>query len=657
MKTRYTIQCPCGHRMRAKEKHLGRVCRCTRCRQPVLVSYDAVSPPIKAHARNGARHFGAEEVPVHWQRGDRFMHLYEVVDVLGKGGMGEAHLVRHMGWGCLLAVKTLKGDLLPKEHCQESFERECETWVNLDPHDNVVQCHYVRRLGGIPRLFMEYVPGASLLDYISNGSLYARGQETALQGVLDVAIQMAWGLGYAHTRGLVHQDVKPGNVLVKPDGQTKVGDLGVVRAVGAAVDADTQSQELRLLGTPAYRAPEQDLLGEVTSQCDAWSWAATVLEMLLGKLRWRDQRGLLKAHQAYLGGAVPDAACPGIPRTLADLLTDCLQTSPADRPGDMAYVADAAGAAYAEVAGSPYFRQKPEPAGVSADILNNRAVSALDLGKRQEAHALWDEALQLDPQHVESTYNRHLQQWRTGKITDIELLRRLQGLCEANRDSWIPRYALGCVVLEWGDARSALDMLRSIRESDAERREVVYTVAVARNHEQTSRGLRQRFQAHRGSVCSVHVSDDGHSALSGDEHGSIRLWDLTFGDCKAAFRTESGPVSSLCLVPGRGLVVSGDNDGAVRIWDARTTKCVRTIAAHEGRVHSVCSGREGRAAMSAGRDGVLRLWNVDTGRCVRTLEGHEGAVYSAVLSRCGRYALSGGQDATVRYWDVEQARC
>src|SRR5206468_8421393 len=166
-----------------------------------------------------------------------------------------------------------------------------ETWVGLGLHPHVVDCYYVRRIEGAPRLFVEYVDGGSLHDWIRQKRL------RTLDRVLDVAIQFAWGLHYAHEQGLVHLDVKPANVMITSDGVAKVTDFGLARArrlrhlslaapTGPARSGETLSVEGAGGGTPAYMSPEQSGGHTLTRRADLWSWALSVLEMFAGQRTW-----------------------------------------------------------------------------------------------------------------------------------------------------------------------------------------------------------------------------------------------------------------------------------------------------------------------------------------------------------------------------------
>ena len=196
----------------------GKNVRCRKCRNSFRVEPTATGGRVETDAA------------VEWTIGETIANLYEVSGVLGEGGMGTVYKVRHLGWDLDLAVKCPKPSLLARAGGAENFEREAETWVQLGLHPHTVSCYYVRRLGGIPRVFAEFVAGGSLTDWIKDGRLYQGTPEEAIRRMLDVAIQFAWGLDYAHEQGLIHQDVKPGNVMVTTDGLVKVTDFGLSRA-------------------------------------------------------------------------------------------------------------------------------------------------------------------------------------------------------------------------------------------------------------------------------------------------------------------------------------------------------------------------------------------------------------------------------------------
>ncbi len=168
-----------------------------------------------------------EDIPTEWTVGDVILGLYEVTGILGKGGMGKVYKVRHREWNIDLAVKSSLPELVESRTAVENFVREAETWVNLGLHPNAVNCYYVRTLGEIPRVFVECVEGGSLIDWIRGldgkpPKLYEGQSDQVLERILDIAIQFAWGLHFAHEKGLIHQDVKPANVMMTPDGTVKV---------------------------------------------------------------------------------------------------------------------------------------------------------------------------------------------------------------------------------------------------------------------------------------------------------------------------------------------------------------------------------------------------------------------------------------------------
>jgi len=139
------------------------------------------------------------DITAEWQPDQTLLDTYEVVGKLGEGGMGLVYRVHHKSWNMDLAVKQPKTSLFSTQKGKEGFIREAETWVNLGLHTHITSCYYVRTISDIPHIFVEFMEGGSLEDWIQGKGhdLYAGGPQQSLERILDIAIQFAWGLAYA----------------------------------------------------------------------------------------------------------------------------------------------------------------------------------------------------------------------------------------------------------------------------------------------------------------------------------------------------------------------------------------------------------------------------------------------------------------------------
>ena len=372
-------------------------------------------------------------------RGDALLNTYTVESDAIEGGMGSVWRVHHKGWNVDLAMKRPQPKCFADENAKLRFVHECEAWINLGLHPNIVSCYYVREISGTPTIFSEWMDGGSLEDAINKGTLYEGSAAEQQERILDIAIQFARGLHYAHDAGLIHQDVKPDNLLLTKEGDAKVADFGLAQAraaltvlEGAPTMNDSNAEQglamdsgktmLARSGgyTPAYCSMEQMDGKALTRRTDIYSWAVSVMEMYVGSRPWANGVVAGLGCQSYFENArVP------MPEALKALLAQCLAPEPDDRPHDFAYVEVKLHEIYKAETGSDYPRPEPKAAADTADSLNNRALSFLDLRKNEEAERCWERALAFSPAHTQCVYNQSLYLWRSGNIDDHEATRRI----------------------------------------------------------------------------------------------------------------------------------------------------------------------------------------------------------------------------------------
>jgi len=199
---------------------------------------------------------------------------YTITDWIGQGGMGQVFKAVHTMMGRECAVKVLPVAKSTPEAI-ESFTREIRTQAQLD-HPNLVRAYDAGRDGNVHYLVTEYVPGTDLRQLVrSQGPL-------TMQQAANVIVHSARGLDYAHQRGLIHRDVKPGNILVTPDGIAKVSDLGLA---GFIHEEEEDPRAGKIVGTADYLSPEQITdPSTITLVTDIYSLGCTLYYAISGKV-------------------------------------------------------------------------------------------------------------------------------------------------------------------------------------------------------------------------------------------------------------------------------------------------------------------------------------------------------------------------------------
>ncbi|XVV38413.1 protein kinase domain-containing protein [Streptomyces sp. CA-100214] len=648
-----------------------------------------------------------DEAPSVWSVDDVIDGRYKVAGVLGRGSMGVVYRVRHLVWGTDLAVKSPRPALVRNPAARDLFVAEAETWVSLGLHPNVCGCHYVRTLGGIPRVFAEYVPGGTLREWIEDRRLYRGDRQEALARILDVAVQMAWGLEHAHSRELVHQDVKPANVLLDSAGTAKITDFGLalVRDAASTLDPDAPPGASTLIPggggmTPEYASPEQVENRRLGRRTDVYSFAVSVLEMFTGAITWGSgpDAGAALAD-CRTGGA---AGLPAMPSAMADLLARCLHEDPVWRPGSMAKVVTSLVGIYQDAVGLPYPRSAPVAADLLADEFNNRALSLLDLGRRDQAAGELRKALEADPQNVAARYNTGLARWRAGTLTDAEFVAEMEALRSDAGDPWEARYLLAQVHMERGDLASATSLLEDVAEEQPNEPDVTAALAVVRSdeiidarcvaeweiawppytgRESINRGEPFSWEGARKGVlnmgwratfhddAALALTPDGQLALTGTWDGKVRWWDVRSGRCLRTLDGHRKSVQTISLSPDGYYALSADEDGGICVWDLADEFSPRKhMVAFQDRagvqLARVSLSEDGLAAYWASALGIV-IMDTGSGEQWRSWLGHDGGARAVQASPERRWLLSSGREdavvgnwqESVRVWDLETGRC
>lgn len=717
-----TLTCPhCAARYAVPHARAGKKVRCAKCSTVFVVSEapsagaapvrvpappaslrpagDAVvpegrgsTPARTAAAEDAARLAEADRqrrVPAEWNVGDVILDLYEVKDVHQGGGMGVVYRVNHRQWSMDLAVKSPRPKYFATDRHKENFVREAETWVNLGLHPHIVSCYYVRTLGGIPRVFAEYVDGGSLADWIRSRKLYEGGPEKALARILDIAIQTAWGLHYAHEKGLVHQDVKPLNVMMDPDGTAKITDFGLANA-RSAMEAEpgpgttTESDEDKAASaapmrsllasygglTRAYCSPEQaeasakkkagiprDQWPKLTRRTDLWSWAVTVFEMFCGEPPCR-RGGQLAGHvlSSFLEEGTEDQAIPKMPTEVQEALKVCFEREMENRPRDLKEVAKTLGQVHEQMVGQAYARAEPTAAELLAGDLNNRAVSFLELGDEKKAENCLMEALKVEPNHMHATYNHGLLLWRQGRLTENWVVARLSNMQRSHADLWEPLYLTAWIHVERrraADAATAFTEARRLAGSDPA---VIKVIDAALAEVAASGGT-------AGADRASYVPLRPRSVAEAESNRRVllqRCEELSAAEARQDWRTAIAILTTARSLPGYrwhpNIVFLRDrlamHCGRGRLLDVHH---VRSLGDHRGKVFHVSVSPDGAIVASGGTDDNLCVWEISTGRRLLNLRGH--GKFGLTFTRGGRLLLSTDADNMIRLWEVATGKC
>jgi serine/threonine protein kinase len=645
---------------------------------------------------------GDDEVPPELQQ----LGPYRLLRRLGAGGMGVVYLAEDPRLQRQIALKLIKPGLLVRPDAHDRFLREARAAAKVE-HENIVTIHEVEEANGVLFLAMPLLKGETLEDR----SQRQAGPLSIDEG-LHIGRAVAAGLAAAHAAGLIHRDIKPGNIFLESVARSpwsvaktddtedyglrttgvrvKILDFGLARA--ASDDDPGLSHPGAIVGTPSYMAPEQARGLPIDGRADLFSLGCVLYRMVTGKAAFKGTDLVSIMMSAALEQPIsPRELNPDVPPELAELILRLLAKSPegrlpsahaaeealrqieqqrADaarpRPSRRRWLLGAAAAVVAAVSLTawllPPAKVPAAPVAVTFDL--DAADPRLGLRRGDEEEILFD-----------------LRQGRTQALLPGDYAVRAVALPPGRR--LMPDHVL---VKPEEPVTIALSLVGEIRHTQCERPVTVALLtpsktelAVLASADGTVRCWdpakdepaqvlvgkpwldKNTEYSHGSSVNCLALSADGRFALSasGDRGRradvSIRLWDLQARREMAQFvpADDSTWATALAFAPDGRHFCAGQKDGTAALWDIQAHQPIQPLLGHDRNdIHAAAYSADGKRVLTGGGDKRAILWDAAHGKMLRQLEGHTGAVRGVAFAPDGQHAATASWDGTVRIWDL-----
>jgi serine/threonine protein kinase/WD40 repeat protein/tetratricopeptide (TPR) repeat protein len=627
---------------------------------------------------------------------------YVILDKLGQGGMGVVFKAKQRTTGKVVALKILPPSFARDQRAVSRFKREIDAAGRLN-HPNIVAALDADEDRGVHFLVMDYVEGRDLDRVVqANGPL-------PVVEAIDFVIQAARGLEAAHAQGIVHRDIKPGNLMLDASGKVRVLDLGLARIVEAA-NPFGQTAGNRLtrsgvcMGTIDYMAPEQaEDSRHADHRADIYSLGCTLYYLLTGREPF-EAATILKRLLAHQERPAPKlrAARPDAPPALDMAFQKMMAKKPAERPATMtdlialleickASAAEAASAEPAAPKSRPDLKVFDEPlkhARPPKTLAEPSVFTVRDAAEIVRSHdELRLEDLEIDVRSEPPVARALLslrsprtspQKQKTAVVAAIGAAALLGitalgiGLLSSNGKTR-PNAELGSNDATTRENRPPAPTGNagerpkrktvengSRREADLRKKDSLTsnTGGLTTPHPSGAATLPEpyvetaRYGASDKLVEQVRLLPDGKTLLTATQDGTVKLWDLRSGrEIRRIWHRE--PIRAAVLLPDGQRAVTASNDGFVRLWDLRTGKLIRMLVKHTGRAFTLALSPDGRFILSGGEEPFLRVSNVETGGEVRQISGQKTSVWSLAYSSDGQRVLSGDHDGVVRLDDLK----
>src|SRR6185312_4903657 len=610
----------------------------------------------------------SDAVPDPWI-GKTIGNKYQMVALLGSGGMGAVYLARRTNIGDRVAIKVLHQEFVNEAKTVERFRREAQAAALLR-HATVVAIYdFSEARDDEPAyIVMELIEGKTLRKLLETGGALNPQRAVALMS------EVCKGVGVAHRNNVVHRDIKPDNIMVlTPDvddgrEQVKVVDFGIAKLRDMKA-GQTLTQPGRTIGTVYYMSPEQCCAEKLDARSDVYSLGVVLYEMLVGAPPFTADTGavIISKHLSQPPPPVPERL--NVSAQLVSVVMGALAKDPKDRPVDATAFREQLIAAMGDA--EPLKTSPPSLKNIATEKQQAESTSARSISDVVPSKVTPPALPHLSPKVPSSKSNRR--RWLAIAVAGLVLV-LLSGFV-LMRKRFSPPVPAGNINASGSDPKSWHS--RQILKTSSK----VYAIAFSPDSKSvvtaSSEALRQdrdfisevsfwnsgsgelqrTITEHGEGVLSLAFSPDGATIAgsigSGSEAsklGKIKLWDAHTGALKWAVTGHTDFATAVAFSPDGYLVASGSLDHTVKFWDAQTGSLRKTLNQAD-KIHAIAFAPTGKLLAIAGQKAV-ELWDSDTGELKRSLASDGYATVALSFSADGSLLASGDVSGKIQIWDV-----
>ncbi len=603
---------------------------------------------------------------------------YEVLSVLGRGGMGVVYRAWQQELNRWVAVKRVHAGAHADSKVLARFRVEAEAVARLQ-HPNIVQIHDVGQHAGAPFLVLELVEGRSLAEWLDGTPRPAR-QAAELVETLARAIHCA------HSQGVVHRDLTPANILLTADGRPKITDFGLAKLIIGGGDLRTETGEL--LGTPSYMAPEQaagrhQAIGAAT---DVYALGAILYELLTGRPPFKAESALETLYQVVAHEPLaPSRLRLKLPRDLETICLKCLHKDPSHRYASAAALADdlqrflenrpiKARRSSVVERSRRWCRRNPAVAalcGATVSLLLSLTLVSLTAAVRidkarqrandkaaaeKAAHEKADQAAAAEKVARQKADNAAAAEKAAREKADDaaaaeELARRRAQERLVRLNIVTGNFLTGA--RDYGSALLRYSQAWMLDRDDPST-EPMHRLRLACLLERYPR--LEGICFHTSPVLEAHYDAKGGRVLTRTEDGRAFLWDPYRSRPIAAPLPHDGNVLCVALSPDGTRAVTTGTDGTARLWAAATGQLLGAPLRHPDVVLHAAFGPDAHRLATACKDGTVRFWTVPGGKLLEPAVRLSGEARFVGFSPDGRLVVTVDGRETARVWDAADGR-